>query len=145
MFSCQYTEFSKIVVFKDVIWRGVVCTSIPVLIMYHFRMLTAIESCKTIIQKATKYFLNSSSNFKLAETHYQDKLPDPVIASENEKSLVVFNPLPYPREEVICISVNSISISVASNDDKDILQQISPVFDLDSEKANVVGNVSEVW
>ncbi|KAI1693023.1 alpha mannosidase middle domain-containing protein [Ditylenchus destructor] len=102
---------------------------------YGDKMLTAIKTCKSIIAKATEYFMkippSREEGLKIDEFHYIDHLPDKIV-TEDGNSIVVFNSLAYPREEVTCIHVNSWKsrISRAGGEDHkdDVPQQIGPVF-----------------
>lgn len=107
---------------------------------HSFRMLTAIENCKKVIQEATQSLMKANSGVIVNEKHYEDKLPEPVVASQTDKTVIIFNPLPYPREEVICIHVSSPSMSI--NDE--IIQQINPVFNLDGNTTTFIDGTFEV-
>ncbi|KAI1714924.1 alpha mannosidase middle domain-containing protein [Ditylenchus destructor] len=104
-----------------------------VVVDYGDKMLTAIKKCKSIIAKAAEYLMNfppsREEKLKVDEFHYVDHLPDKIV-TEDGSSIVVFNSLAHPREEVTCIHVNSWKsrISRAGSEDPDVPQQIGPVF-----------------
>ncbi|KAI1717687.1 ubiquitin carboxyl-terminal hydrolase domain-containing protein [Ditylenchus destructor] len=106
-----------------------------VVVDYGHKMLAAIKNCKSIIAKAAEYLMNfppsREEGLKVDEFHYVDHLPYKIV-TEDGSSIVVFNSLAYPREEVTCIHVNSgkSRISRAGSEDhkNDVPQQIGPVF-----------------
>uniref|UniRef100_A0A914BV68 Alpha-mannosidase n=2 Tax=Acrobeloides nanus TaxID=290746 RepID=A0A914BV68_9BILA len=110
-----------------------------VVIDYGEKMVTAINNCKQIISKATEYLMKfpptREQGLKIDEEHFVDKLPQKVV-SEDGSVVVVFNPLGQPRQEVVCINVNSWKsrVGLPGESNTEILQQIGPVLQVIDNK-----------
>lgn len=106
-------------------------------------MLAALNWCKNIIESSAEYLLDfppmREQDLKVDEIHYLNELPKKVII-EDGATIVVHNSLSYERKEVICIHVNSIKakVGIGEDDKNEILQQIGPVLNFQSESDRFV-------
>ncbi|KAB0803931.1 hypothetical protein PPYR_00901 [Photinus pyralis] len=117
-----------------------------VVVDYGTRMLKAIQDCQKILQHSTNFLLTGSrsditkndvihynvddvrhSHDKLSERHTITIGPELSI-----KKLVIFNPLPYARREIVSFLVSTPFLEVLNFKGKKIKCQISPVFEYGS-------------
>eukprot|EP01107_Rhizomastix_libera_P016689 TRINITY_DN7106_c0_g1_i1.p1 TRINITY_DN7106_c0_g1~~TRINITY_DN7106_c0_g1_i1.p1 ORF type:complete len:1083 (-),score=302.36 TRINITY_DN7106_c0_g1_i1:48-3134(-) len=98
----------------------------------HESRWTSLDVSKQIIEKSLNHLLGkrglkNSISLSQTESHVAfNHIRKSFVINAEKGSIILFNPLPYQRKEVISISVNSPSVSVFGNDGKKVLSQVVP-------------------
>lgn len=110
----------------------------------YFRMLKAITNCQDIIKAATLALNGMSPGSAEVDGKFsEDKLPIRVVVND-DTTVILFNPLPYSRRDVHCISVNSPRIAIVTTEDIQVDQEIHPVIKTNSATLTAVANEFEL-
>lgn len=103
-------------------------------------MIRAVDSCKQIIAQAAQKLVNfppgtaAGGGLAVDERHRNGEQPERVAVGGGS-SLVLFNPLPHPREQVHCVYVNSHKMRVTRRREdtggvaEEVPQQMAPVVE----------------
>ncbi|KRX86936.1 Coatomer subunit beta', partial [Trichinella pseudospiralis] len=113
----------------------------PVVMDYAERLWSSIELSKATMATAILYFMRKSSTSVLdvdnIKLDFSERIMDASHTSENvvinvldekERSVLVYNSLPYIRSEIVCINVDSYKIALYDAANNRLKIQISPVI-----------------
>ncbi|KRY16903.1 Coatomer subunit beta' [Trichinella patagoniensis] len=113
----------------------------PVVMDYAKRLWSSIELSKATMATAILYFMRKASTSLLdadsIKLDFSERIMDASHTSENvvinvldekERSILVYNSLPYFRSEIVCINVDTYKIALYDAANNRLKIQISPVI-----------------
>ncbi|XP_060518820.1 alpha-mannosidase 2 [Cylas formicarius] len=112
---------------------------------YGIRLFEALRDTTNIRQHALQSLLfpnlpiKKDQNLVLSDVERDsfDKIPNKTniqIAPKQSRKILLFNPLSYPQEHVIVLTVNTTNVKVTDHNGSDVLYQINPILEANGNK-----------